>query len=345
MKRLHYFFACLFLFTFSCKKDNEVEPSVNKSELQEVIDASYSNKAVNSVLVDNSSIIWVGTESGLYLLIENEWYEHSTFSKQTINSITSHEDEILIATSQGAYTLNSLNNSFNLLESITNETIGGTSNEVSSYAYGIFDKKWIGTTDELAFYDGTNWNRNSDIKNNLGGISDISSMAFRSKDCFFGTNGKYMYHLVYNNDETVDAISGASQMLGGAEDAETNFNGELTSDTVFCVFAGTNGWIWFGSTMGLSKNRSETTSYNGEFEYFLRGERVRSVIETSDLRICAGTENGLSILNGSEWANYSTTDGLPGNVILSIAEDEDQSIWVGTDKGLSHFQDGAFVNY
>lgn len=348
MKISHYIFACFSFILFSCNSGNE-EPTDNPSEknfgLQKVDQMNFSTTAIKSIAIDSLSDVWVGTESGLYMLKDDVWYQHPNFSSSSINSLVASSNEILIATGNGAYTLTLSNDRYNLTDSVTYELIGGTSNEMTAYAYGIFDKKWLGSSDGLAFFDGTNWKRNEEIKNNLGGISSISCMAFRSKDCFFGTYGKYLYHISYQSKLSVDAISGASQMLGGAEDAESNFNGELTSDTIFCVFAGSNGSIWFGSTLGLTRNKGNTNSYDGEYEYYLRGQRVHSVIETADNKIWAGTENGLECRIGSDWLHYDITNGLPDNVISSLASDNDLSIWVGTNKGLSHFADGVFINY
>lgn len=348
MKLIMTLLAFLTLFFFSCKKDNEEtnqDPFLNKTQFQEVVNPSFQNSAVLSILVDNLSNKWVGTGSGLFVFTNKIWYRYLKFDDLSINSLSAHKDDILIAASNGAYTINVTNNNINLSESINKGILGGTSDFISAYGHDIFDKKWIGSVDGLAFYDGSNWKRNEEIKNNLGGISDISSMAFRYNDCFFGTFGKYIYHISYENNTTVDAITGASQMLGGAADPESSFNGELTSDTVYCVFAGSDSSIWFGSTLGLTRNLGSTLSYSGIFDYFLRGERVHCVIEASDKKIWAGTENGLNVRTGSNWKKYNTTNGLPGNLILSLSEDVDKSIWIGTDKGISHFVDDVFINF
>lgn len=59
----------------------------------------------------------------------------------------------------------------------------------------------------------------------------------------------------------------------------------------------------------------------------------------------AGTENGLYLQTGSEWTNYTTSNGLPGNLVLSIAEDTDLTLWIGTNKGMSHYSNNQFYNY
>jgi ligand-binding sensor domain-containing protein len=134
-------------------------------------------------------------------------------------------------------------------------------------------------------------------------------------------------------------------MLGGAANPKNNFNGELTTDTIFCVFAGSDTSIWFGSTTGLTSNKGSTHKDNGLFKYFLRGQRVHCVLETSDKKIWAGTENGIYIKTGEDWTTCNISNGLPDNTVLCLVEDKDKTIWVGTRKGVSHFVNGSFINY
>jgi ligand-binding sensor domain-containing protein len=213
------------------------------------------------------------------------------------------------------------------------------------YGYGIFGKKWIGSPYGLAYFDGSSWKRNEDIRDNMGGISDVRSMAFRVNDGFFGTYGKFLYHVLYGSTEKIDAITGASQMIGGAANPKNNFNGELTTDTIYCIFAGSDTSIWFGSNAGLTRNKGATHRDNGIFDYYLRGQRVHCVIETSDKKIWAGTENGISVKSGSDWTNFNTSNGMPDNYVLCLAEDIDRTVWIGTRKGIAHFVNGSFVNY
>jgi len=349
MRKTCFVLAFFIVFIFSCKKDNtKKEPETKKkSEFQEIANVSFNNTSINTIVVDGSGIIWVGTGSGLYLFNNNKWYLSSTLNGKAINSIKVHNSEVLVAASNGAYSYNYSNDTISITDSIRNTVIGAASKSMSVYGFGIFDKKWIGSPDGLAYFDGTTWKMNQEIKNNLGGISDVNSIAFRDTDCFFGTNGKFLYHLWYNHTKSIDAITGASQMIGGAPNPVNNFNGELTTDTIYCVFAGSDTSIWFGSNTGLTRNKGGTSSQNGHgvFEYFLRGERVYSVIEASDKKIWAGTETGLSVKTTTDWTTYNISNGLPGNQIYCIAEDKDLSVWIGTNKGVSHFANGSFINY
>ncbi|MDZ4260988.1 MAG: two-component regulator propeller domain-containing protein [Pseudomonadota bacterium] len=46
-----------------------------------------------------------------------------------------------------------------------------------------------------------------------------------------------------------------------------------------------------------------------------------------------------------QWRNYTTQDGLAGDVVYSIAEGKDGSLWFGTDRGVSRFDGKQWYSY
>ena len=348
MKITHYIFVLIIIFLISCKKDNN---TINKTDnllgQKELSNVSFTNIPVNSIAVDLSGAKWIGTDAGLFLLKDSKFYKFSYFNDKKINALIKNKSNILVSSSLGAYTIQAEVNSTSLVDSLNRTTIGGTDNSISVYGLDIFNKKWIGTKGGLAHFNDTIWKWNDEIRNNMGGVTDVRSMAFRANDCFFGTYGNYIYHVYYKKSGNIDAITGASQLLGGAHNPVNNYNGELTTDTIFCVFASTDGAIWFGSKTGLTRNIGGTNSHNqdGGFEYFLRDQRVHSVLETSGKEMWAGTENGIYVKTGSQWTNYNNSSGLPGNIVYCIAEDIDLSIWIGTNKGIAHFANNKWEKF
>ena len=350
MKTTHYLFGLIMIFLFSCNKENNNKNNnITDNQLvkKELSNFSFTNIPVNSIVVDLSGAKWIGTDSGLFLLKDGKYYNFSYFNEKKINSLIKNKSNILVSSSLGAYTIQAAVNSTSIVDSLNKTTIGGNNNIISVYGMDIFNKKWLGSQGGLAYFNDTIWKWNDEIWNNMGGITDVRSMAFRANDCFFGTYGNYLFHVKYKGSGNVDAITGASQMLGGAHNPVNNFNGELTTDTIFCVFASSDSAIWFGSKTGLTRNIGGTNSLNhdGVFEYFLRDQRVHSVLETSGKEMWAGTENGIYFKTGFEWTNYNNSNGLPGNKVYSIAEDTDLTIWIGTDKGVAHFANNKWEKF
>lgn len=62
--------------------------------------------------------------------------------------------------------------------------------------------------------------------------------------------------------------------------------------------------------------------------------------------VWAGTwGGGVSYFDGKQWRNYTSKDGLAGDVVYSIAEGVDGSLWFGTDRGVSRFDGKQWYSY
>ena len=65
---------------------------------------------------------------------------------------------------------------------------------------------------------------------------------------------------------------------------------------------------------------------------------VFAIHAAPDGSIWAGTwGGGVARYDGKSWSNYSTRDGLAGNVVYSIAQDAQGVLWFGTNHGVSRF--------
>ncbi|MDP3671295.1 MAG: two-component regulator propeller domain-containing protein [Telluria sp.] len=65
---------------------------------------------------------------------------------------------------------------------------------------------------------------------------------------------------------------------------------------------------------------------------------VFSILVAADQSIWAGTwGGGVSRFDGKRWTNYTTKEGLAGDIVYSIAQDAKGVLWFGTSAGLSSF--------
>ena len=65
-----------------------------------------------------------------------------------------------------------------------------------------------------------------------------------------------------------------------------------------------------------------------------------------DDRIWAGTwGGGVSVYDGQKWMNFTTQDGLAGNIVYSIAQGQDGVLWFGTNHGLTSFDGQSWQSY
>ena len=58
-----------------------------------------------------------------------------------------------------------------------------------------------------------------------------------------------------------------------------------------------------------------------------------------------GTHGGISVFNGTQFKNYTTADGLAGNVVYKIIQLKDGKIWIATDLGVSVFDGNKFTGF
>lgn len=70
---------------------------------------------------------------------------------------------------------------------------------------------------------------------------------------------------------------------------------------------------------------------------------VFAIHAARDGRIVAGTwGGGVAMYQHGEWRNFSTRDGLSGNLVYAIAETADGRLWFGTDRGVSILDAGRW---
>lgn len=80
----------------------------------------------------------------------------------------------------------------------------------------------------------------------------------------------------------------------------------------------------------LSVMTADQVTYNPNY--------VFSIKVAADDAVWAGTwGGGVARFDGRTWTNYSTKDGLAGNIVYSVAQDTKGGMWFGTNAGLSYF--------
>jgi len=74
---------------------------------------------------------------------------------------------------------------------------------------------------------------------------------------------------------------------------------------------------------------------------------VSSALFDREGRLWVGTlGGGLARFDGRTWTNYTTRDGLSGDVVYSLALDETRNIlWVGTEDGVSRYDFKTFTSF
>ena len=104
-----------------------------------------------------------------------------------------------------------------------------------------------------------------------------------------------------------------------------------------------NEGLFIGSMKGLAEREYASGNwhqYNVAYSGII-SDSVTAVNEDTTGHIFIGTLNGLSVVEGINWFNYTTSNsGLPSNRIRCIYSN-DSSIWMGTDNGLVKWNFGS----
>jgi ligand-binding sensor domain-containing protein len=87
----------------------------------------------------------------------------------------------------------------------------------------------------------------------------------------------------------------------------------------------------------LSVGSAGTATYNPNY--------VFSILAAADGSVWAGTwGGGAARWDGKAWTNFTTKEGLAGNIVYSVAQERDGTLWFGTDQGVSRWDGKTFRN-
>lgn len=123
---------------------------------------------------------------------------------------------------------------------------------------------------------------------------------------------------------------GGINMFDGTSWKTWTHDDGLGADNAQNLPLSTNTGLGTRSRHDLSILSMDQQTYNPNY--------VFALMVASDDSVWAGTwGGGVSRFDGKSWTNYTTRDGLAGNIVYSVAQDEKGGMWVGTNAGLSYF--------
>ena len=333
------------------------------------------NNSINSVFVDRTGNLWVGSNGGGIYKKTNNDYQFKHFRKKNYkgslssNKIRSlHEDQfgnLWIGTELGG--LNFLSKSspnYNTFESFTfskNEN-GLTSNNIFSISENIIDENhsilWFST--ESGGLNKLVINKNDASKdfkfekfnNPVNDGSNVKTLAIHSifsegkNRLWIGYYGSGLGLAEWDTPESKPYFS-----FINPDDKKVRFSGKIIRD----IYRDASGVLWITTNNGLNKlieNSTDITkSYFKSYRYdssndtSIGSDYTLQIFESTNKTLWIGTIGGglNKLIRNKErsvvgFKRYNTQNKqFPNDVINSIQEDDNGFLWVGTNSGLVKF--------
>ena len=222
--------------------------------------------------------------------------------------------------------------------------------------------------------DGNTW-----FGTNAGGASRYKDGKWKTYFPMHGLADYWVY--AFANDSKgglwIGTWAGASYFDIKTEKFTTYFK-ELVNEWVYGIDVDAQGRVWFGTEGGVSmfdgkkwkawthndglgapnpsglpassntglgtRSRHDLAVQMGS-DLSYNPSYVFSLLAAPDGMVWAGTwGGGVSGFDGKAWNNFTTKDGLAGNIVYSIAKDAKGVIWFGTNNGVSRYDGKTWRN-
>jgi ligand-binding sensor domain-containing protein len=254
---------------------------------------------------------------------------------------------------------------------------GLLSNVILGVTVGPRGDVWIGTYGGgLTRFDGKDgWTTYTPYGVGLTGDYQRSYARFKPGE---GVGDLWVYQTLFTSDGTLWAATwkGASRYNGKTFTTYTTTDG-LADKWVYAMTTDREGRFWFGTEGGVTMYDGKTwrswthadglgvehtpregrSGATGQIPSPHHQQEKKTVGDYNPNYVLAvgigpnqvkwfGTwGGGLARFDGKRWRNYSTADGLAGDVVGAIAIDREGILWIGTDAGVSRFDGTRFINF
>jgi len=215
-----------------------------------------------------------------------------------------------------------------------------TSNFITSLIKDNNGNYWVGTDANGIFVLNSNKRFLAHYKHIPQVSSSLSSNRIRTlffdsnNTLWVGTSGDGLCR--YNNDGSFTAFK------PNPDDPSNS----ISQDRILCFYEDSEKNMWIGtSSEGLNlfnRNTGEAIHYKNSQNdsSTISSNRILSILQDSKGRLWIGTGGGginLFDYSSRTFTSFSTTDGLPNDVIYGILEDCLGNLWLSTNSGLCRF--------
>ena len=321
-----------------------------------------SIEKIFALRVDKSGTLWIGTDAGAARFFGGRFFPvEETRGKSIVAAIETDDGKIILAGDDGEIFECSRTEETGLsVKSILPQPMFGANNDKSSKLNGIAasgGKMTVGTAghglivvengqaheifsrprpyfvNALQRDDSGNLWFGAQVKRSDGGLyfaKDIMQPERIGDET--GTVAALDFDL--NNDLWVGTTERGAFHFRGANEIEhftfENTAGGLRSNNIYTVFIDRENVVWFGTDRGVCRFDA-SSPFNQNISDDKNSNFVRTLYQTRDKRIFAGTNHGLFTFENGIWQIVSGFERKP---IYAVAEDTAGNVLIGTSGGL-----------
>lgn len=332
---------------------------------------SISKNIVESIYMDRTGIIWIGTNGGGVNKYDPERKQFRHVRKTSnSNSLSYDKIRVIYEDSNGTLWIGTEGGGLNMLtEKKDNGKYSGFKHfQEISRAFALceveHDNKKIllvGAESTPGLFQLDITDPGSDIEKSLTAFEDIKQSVFTLftdsyENIWIGTYGGGLHRWVPS-----DTIGEYNKDLFVHLPEDVN---SISSNIIRNIYEDKNGNMWFATGDGLCKlSQDERSKKWPKFTIYKNRKEDTSSISHNYILSLFESERGdfwVGTLGGGlnqfipgeketsgSFVSYSDKDGLPNNAIKGILEESNGSLWLSTNQGLSRFdvEKKTFKNY
>jgi ligand-binding sensor domain-containing protein len=278
---------------------------------------------IRSIAQTDDGYLWLGTDEGL---VRFDGYDFTTFTKDdgalSSNSITalcaSHAGALWIGTANGLTRY--VNNRFTTFTTKD----GLPSNTISYLREDYRGVLWIVAGTYLSYYEGGGFKRVAPERIAAVGVVRAVYEDPHHRLWIAGRNG-----IVQRTGDSFSTMFGRSQLRG---------------DIITTMLEDRKQGFWIAGNAGLILRKSDGSLKHFDVNDGLPNNLVRALWEDRRGNLWAGTDGGLSRLEGQRFVSPPVENEEP-DWVKCFFEDREGNLWVGMNSGLNRFRDDSFTTY
>jgi ligand-binding sensor domain-containing protein/serine phosphatase RsbU (regulator of sigma subunit) len=332
--------------------DNQVKIIEHLDAGTENNSTTLSHSIVNSLFIDQSANLWIGTLNGLdkldlkerkFKLYRNSTKENSVdLLDNVMAALYKHKDGTIWAGNWGKG-LNIIDRKTNTVKHYSTQHSGNyrINNDFVHVVFEYTEQQiWIGTRDGISVF-------------NNGKFVDLRSYYKTTKLPDF--SGYRIFSIIKDYDGNVWIATQGGLFFVNLHDfsyqhytIDSDPKTRLSDNLVYTLVFDHMGNIWIATKNGLDKFDKNTRT----IAHFYHDENTTNTLAenycvslcyTTDTILWIGTRSGISHfnLNSGIFTTYNESDGLSSNLVYEIQQDDLGNMWFGTGNGLSVLKSDA----